>query len=127
MESCFEIPVMTGKNNRTPLEQIFQTGWHVGVNYGVGFQVYDDPDHHWFYGYNICTGEQELYNMSESDPVNLFHDRKYADVRNGIIRKFGGFLKNDPRWLGYWSTYRLHNAEILPKSEEDMQMFVPKK
>ncbi|MHB9031269.1 MAG: sulfatase-like hydrolase/transferase, partial [Candidatus Latescibacterota bacterium] len=36
-------PVLSGAGDRPVLEQLFQTGWHVGVNYGVGFQIYDDP------------------------------------------------------------------------------------
>ncbi|MBN1291453.1 MAG: sulfatase-like hydrolase/transferase [Candidatus Latescibacteria bacterium] len=120
-------PVMHGDRERSTLEQIFQTGWHVGVNYGAGFQIYENSEHHWFYGYNITGGEEELYNMAEPDPVNLIDNVRYQDVRKKIVRKVGEVLSKDPRWLGYWSTFRLHNAEMLPKSGEDMQMFVPKK
>ncbi len=121
------VPVLNGTGDREPLEQIFQTGWHVGVNYGAGYQMYDDPEHHWFYGYNITGGKDELYNMAADNCTNLVHDRTYDEVYKRIVIKLGEKLKNDPRWLGYWSTFRLHKAGILPKSEEDMQMFVPAK
>ena len=119
--------VMTDRKDRTPLEQVFQTGWHVGVNYGVGYQVYDDSEHHWFYGYNINSGQEELYNMAEDGCMNLINNRKYDETRIRIVRKLGEILSNDSRWLGYWSTFRLHKADVLPKSGEDMQMFVPVK
>jgi len=119
-------PVLTGKGERKKQECLFQTGWHVGVNYGVGFQVYDDKEHHWFYGYNINGGEQELYNMVNEDGTNLINDKKYEDVKIKIIRRVGKILASDNRWIGYWATFRLHNAEYLPVSGDDMQMFKPK-
>ncbi len=120
-------PVLTGKGKRPVLQQLFQTGWHVGVNYGVGFQMYDDDDHHWFYGYNISDGSEDLYNMADSDPVNLIGDRRYDAVHQRIVQKLGGIISQDKRWLGYWSTFRLHNAALLPEAGGDMQMFVPAK
>ncbi len=106
-------PVMSGESDRPVLEQLFQGGWHSGVNYGVGFQLYDDPAHHWFYGYNITGGEQELYNMAESDPANLWGSPEHAALRRRMIEKVGGVLSSDARWAGYWSTYRFHNDEVF--------------
>lgn len=120
-------PLMTGTGKRPVLEQVFQTGWHVGVNYGAGVQYYADAGHHWFYGYNISGGVQELYNMAEPDPVNVFHDPRHRKIAESMILRMGDILRSDPRWLGYWSTFRLHNADVLPRGEGDMQMFVPKK
>ncbi len=121
------MPVLNGKGKRTPLVHIFQTGWHVGVNYGFGLNLYENEQHHWFYGYNISSGVQELYNMSEDSQKNLFYDRQYAGTVKKIILKAAEILQSDRRWLGYWATFRLHNAEILPTAKDDMQMFVPKK
>jgi arylsulfatase A-like enzyme len=120
-------PVLSGAADRPVLEQVFQAGWHVGVNYGVGFQLYDDPGHHWFYGYNIAGGEEELYNMSESDPVNLFHDPRHENLRRRMVEKVGGILSADERWFGYWSTYRIHHGELLKNASGDMQMGAPRK
>ncbi|MHB9029089.1 MAG: sulfatase-like hydrolase/transferase, partial [Candidatus Latescibacterota bacterium] len=77
--------------------------------------------------YNIAGGEQELYNMSESDPVNLFHDPEYAALKRRMVEKVGSILSSDPRWFGYWSTYRIHNSDILPKKAGDMQLAAPVK
>ena len=121
------LPLLAGTGKRPVLEQIFQTGWHVGVNYGIGIQWRENNERHWFYGYNISSGIQELYNMAEPDPVNVFYHPRYKAVAREMVHKAGQILQSDPRWLGYWSTFRLHNADILPRGEGDMQMFVPKK
>lgn len=121
------LPVISGSKDRTKLEQIFQTGWHVGVNYGVGINMYDDPDHHWFYGYNISSGIDELYNMATDDCINVINDPAYSEVRKRIILRLGEILQKDKRWLGYWCTFRLHRAQDLPMGGGDMQMFVPNK
>lgn len=120
-------PVLTGTGGRPELQQLFQTGWHLGVNYGVGFQIYDDEQHHWFYGYNICDGSEDLFNMAEPDPVNLIGDRRYDAVHQRIVTKLAGIISQEKRWLGYWAAFRLHNADMLPISTDDMQMFVPSK
>ena len=120
------VPLLQGLCERTSLQQLFQTGWHVGVNYGAGINHYQDADHHWFYGYNISTGQDELYNMSVNDGLNLIHDPAAAGIRLTMIAKLAQTLQSDPRWLGYWATFRLHMAEFLPKNGDDMQMFKPK-
>ena len=110
--------------HRAELKQIFQTGWHVGVNYGCGYQLYKD-DQQWFYGYNMCTGNQEIYDINKDDQVNLFYKKEYFKIREEIILELAAILQSDPRWLGYWSAFRLHNAELLPVAAEDMQMVIP--
>ncbi|UCE08148.1 MAG: sulfatase, partial [bacterium] len=120
------LPLMTGEQKRTPYTHIFQTGWHVGVNYGIGINYFQDEQHHWFLGYNISTGQDELYNMALDDSENLSIDPTYQDIRRKMLQKMGEVLQADRRWLGYWSTFRLHKAEFLPKANGDMQMFKPK-
>ena len=120
------LDVARGMRKRSELQAIFQTGWHVGVNYGCGTHFYQDSQHHWFYAYNIATGEDELYNMAADDGPNLIAEPKYADLRKRMIRRLGALLEVDSRWLGYWSTFRLHKAEDLPQATGDMQMFKPK-
>ncbi len=121
------LPVINGRSERPPLNQVFQTGWHVGVNYGAGVNWFESPERHWFFGYNISSGTCELYNMARDDCVNLLGDPAYKDTGERMIRLLGSILAGDRRWLGYWSTYRLHMAEHLPDSGGDMQMFVPVK
>ena len=121
------LTVMQGVSKRSRCRHVFQTGWHVGANFGFGYQLYDDADNHWFYGYNINSGDQELYNMSQSDPVNVFDDPQYKKIRQRMINTVAQEMQSDKRWFGYWCTYRLHNAEFLRKADGDMQMFVPKK
>jgi len=121
------LPILKRTGKRHKLTQLFQTGWHIGVNYGVGIHLYDDPKHHWFYGYNIATGKEELYNMTVDDSVNLIDNPAYKAIHQNAVLKMAELLQQDRRWLGYWSTFRLHKPEMLPRSEEDMQMFVPKK
>lgn len=120
------LPVMRGDRKRTSYTHIFQTGWHVGVNYGIGINYYQDEQHHWFLGYNISTGQDELYNMAEDDGNNLSVDPAYLDVRSKMLLRMGEVLQSDRRWLGYWSTFRLHKARFLPSAGGDMQMFKPK-
>jgi len=123
-ESLLE--VLRGMGGRSELQAIFQTGWHVGVNYGCGTHWYQDAEHHWFYGYNITTGEDELYDMAADDGPNLIAEPKYAEVRRHMIRRLAVLLEADRRWLGYWCTFRLHKAEDLPRLSGDMQMIKPR-
>lgn len=121
------IPVMTNGDSGEIREMIFQTGWHVGVNYGIGVNHYESPDRHWFLGYNISSGIAELYNMSEDDSINRFYGPESKEIATKMILRLGEILKADRRWLGYWSTFRLHFADVLPVTNEDMQMVVPLK
>jgi len=120
------LEVLRGTGERSRLQAIFQTGWHVGVNYGCGTHWYQDAKHHWFYGYNITTGEDELYDMAVDDGPNLIAEPEYAEVRKRMIRRLAVLLEADSRWLGYWCTFRLHKAEDLPQAAGDMQMFKPR-
>ncbi len=120
-------PVLNGTGERPSLGHIVQTGWHVGVNYGVGINHYESPGRHWFYGCGMSGGEEDLYNIAVDECINLAADHRYKDVRLQMIRQLADVLKSDPRWLGYWSTFRLLRAEELPGDGGDMQMFVPAK
>lgn len=118
-------PVLSG-GDRGTLQQLFQTGWHVGVNYGFGYQKVIGKDH-WFYGYNITTGEEELYDLSKDNQLNLIDQPDLEYTRKEIISEVAHVLQSDRRWLGYWSTFRLHNAKYLDVAENDMQMTIPAK
>ena len=113
-------------NQRSKLHHVFQTGWHVGVNYGFGYQFQVNKTH-WFYGYNVSTGTQELYDIDADTQINHFYDTDKEDLRRYIINEVANIMQSDNRWLGYWAAFRLHNAAYLPIATDDMQMFKPKK
>lgn len=117
-------PVVVG-GKRSKLHHVFQTGWHVGVNYGFGYQ-FRTSNEHWFYGYNVSSGNQELYDIDADDQINHFYDKNLQGVRQTIVDRVAKIMQSDNRWLGYWATFRLHNAEYLPIAGDDMQMFKPK-
>ncbi len=125
MEGESLVPVVKG-SQRSKLHHVFQTGWHVGVNYGFGYQFQVDETH-WFYGYNLSTGTQEIYNIDADTQINHFYDADKEELRKYIINEVAKILQADNRWLGYWASFRLHNASYLPIATDDMQMFKPKK
>lgn len=105
---------------------IYQTGLHVGTNLGVGFQI-QSAGKRWFYGYHSTTGYQELYDLDQDEQINVFNDADKQSLREEIAIKGQRLLSNDPRFAGYWASFRLHNMHLLPtQSSEDMQMFKPK-
>jgi arylsulfatase A-like enzyme len=124
MEGSDLIPTTQGKS-RQPLIQVYQAGMHVGMNLGAGFQKEIDG-RRWFYGYNTSTGYQELYDLDIDDQVNLFYDEDLDNVRAQIIEEGAAIFGSDPRWAGYWASFRLHNMERLPANQnQDMQMLKP--
>jgi hypothetical protein len=105
---------------------IYQTGLHVGTNLGVGFQI-QSAGKRWFYGYHSTRGYQELYDLDQDEQINVFNDADKQSLREEIAIKGQRLLSNDPRFAGYWASFRLHNMHLLPtQSSEDMQMFKPK-
>lgn len=109
---------------RRPLTQVYQTGVHVGTNYGFAFQ-FEHQDRHMFYGYNVTTGHEELYDVNLDDQVNLFEMEEFLNQKPTIVELAAELLQSDPRWAGYWASYRLHNARFLPINKTDMQMLKP--
>ncbi|MGV2990665.1 sulfatase-like hydrolase/transferase [Vibrio sp. E150_011] len=123
MEGDNLVKLMRGESRR-PLTQVYQTGVHVGCNYGFGFQV-DIENKKYFYGYNATTGYEELHHLDKDDQSNLLEREEYQIHKESIVLQAKALLFSDPRWMGYWSSYRLHNARYLPASSEDMQMLKP--
>ncbi|MGD1391409.1 sulfatase-like hydrolase/transferase [Vibrio harveyi] len=123
MEGDNLLNVMQGKARR-PLTQVYQTGVHVGCNYGFGFQVMLEGKPY-FYGYNATTGFEELHHLDKDDQSNLFDLDEYQIHKEAIVLQAAQLLQSDPRWSGYWSSYRLHNARYLPSAGGDMQMLKP--
>lgn len=124
MEGCDLFPVMLGDKRKT-LKQVYQLGIHVGANLGIGFQTEIDGIQ-WFYGYNAATGYQELYQLTLDDQINRFYLQETSHIRQVVIQEAAELFSSDPRWFGYWASYRLHNMEYLPvQSGTDMQMLKP--
>lgn len=104
---------------------VYQTGMHVGMNLGAAILLSLD-DKHWFYGYNVSTGYQELYDTSTDSQSNLFYAAEGQKLRKILVDKMAHVLSSDPRWRGYWASYRLHNMEWLSSEYlGDMQFLKP--
>jgi hypothetical protein len=39
-----------------------------------------------------------------------------------MIGRLGAVLERDPRWLGYWSSFRIDTYFDLPQPKGDMQL-----
>lgn len=109
-----------GTENRTLL---FFGGWHVGVNFDCGIQHRASDGRLYLYSYNCTSNVDELFDLDSVDAVNLIDDPHYAQVRKEMIRTLGKALQSDPRWIGFWSEFRLAHFNDLPETEGDMQMF----
>jgi arylsulfatase A-like enzyme len=106
--------------NRTLL---FFGGWHVGVNFACGLQHRFPDGRHFLYAYNQSSTVDELFDLQSNDATNLIADPRHAAVRAEMIRRLGAALQTDPRWTGFWSTFRIARYDSLPKTHGDMQMF----
>lgn len=114
--------LQTGKGSEDrPL--LFFGGWHVGVNFACGIQHLSSDGHRYLYAYNCTSTVDELYDFDSEDAINLADSPEHQRVRDELIRKLGAALEADPRWIGYWSEFRLARYSSLPKESGDMQMF----
>lgn len=124
MEGSNLLKVASG-GEKEPMVQVFQTGMHVGMNFGAAIRL-EMSGKEWFYGYNASTGYQELYDVDADEQVNLFYEAVGLAMRPELIRKMAEVLSADVRWRGYWASFRLHNMEYLPDDTgADMQMLKP--
>ncbi|MFA0088661.1 sulfatase-like hydrolase/transferase [Vibrio sp. 10N.261.51.F12] len=124
MEGESLLPLAKGESRKS-FTHVYQTGLHVGANLGVAIQMEIEGEN-WFYGYNSSTGYQELYAMDQDQQVNQFYLEMGEKLRPVLVNKMAQVLSADPRWRGYWASYRLHNMEDLPvDSHSDMQMLKP--
>lgn len=114
--------LQTGKGSEgRPL--LFFGGWHVGVNFACGLQNLSADGHRYLYAYNCTSTVDELYDLDSEDATNLIDSPEHKHVRDELIRKLGVALEADPRWIGYWSEFRLARYSSLPRESGDMQMF----
>jgi arylsulfatase A-like enzyme len=109
-----------GSEDRTLL---FFGGWHVGVNFACGIQHRGSDGHRYLYSYNCTSVVDELYDMDSEDAANLIDSPDHKGVREELIRRLGTALSADPRWIGFWSEFRIARFNSLPKESGDMQLF----
>jgi arylsulfatase A-like enzyme len=102
---------------------LFFGGWHVGVNFDCGIQHKASNGHRYLYSYNCTSTVDELFDLDSNDAVSRIDDPELADVRKEMIRQLGVALSSDPRWVGYWSEFRLAHYNDLPREKGDMQLF----
>jgi arylsulfatase A-like enzyme len=101
---------------------IFSCGWHVGVNFACGIQRWDGHGSHHLYSYNASSNVDELYDLNAVEAENLSQEPGYASLRKEMINRLGTLLRDDPRWGGYWSPYRVDEFFALPRTSGGMQL-----
>lgn len=109
-----------GSEDRTLL---FFGGWHVGVNFDCGIQHRAADGRRYLYAYNCSVKEDELFDLDSVDAGNLINSPEHTKVREELIQRLGSALQSDPRWVGYWSEFRIARFKDLPRTQGDMQLF----
>ena len=108
------LPLLRGQN-REERPYLFECGWHVGVNFACGTQGRCSDGKRYLYSYNCASLVDELYDLAADDPVNVAQQPGFARQREEMIARLGAMLENDPRWVAYWSSYRLDHYFTLQK------------
>lgn len=116
-------PVLKSGEGSEERTLLFFGGWHVGVNFDCGIQHRASDGRRYLYSYNCTSTVDELFDLDSVDAVNLVGDPRYAQTHNEMIRVLGAALQSDPRWIGFWSEFRLAHFDDLPETRGDMQMF----
>jgi arylsulfatase A-like enzyme len=115
------IPYLQGAVAPANRDMIFSCGWHVGVNFACGIQAWDGKGNHHLYAYNASSDIDELYDLNAVEAENLAQDPQHARLRSEMIGRLGELLRSDPRWGGFWASYRLDKFFELPKRPGSMQ------
>lgn len=63
--------------------------------------------------------------VSSTDAENLAANPEYAAEHKQMVARLGAFLEKDPRWIGYWHSFRIDHYFDLPRPTGDPQMFRP--
>jgi hypothetical protein len=114
--------VLNGKAPSGDRNFLFECGWHTGVNFACAVQSRG----RYLYTYNLSSEIDELYDMQAEDPVNLAGKAAHRELRQEMVRRLGAFVEGDPRWIGYWHSFRVDHYHDLPKPKSgDYQMFRP--
>ena len=107
-------------------ELLFECGWHTGVNFACATQRWDPARGHHLYTYNLSSEVDELYDLNAPDAENLASSPEHRALHQEMVRRLGAFLERDPRWIGYWHSFRVdHYAELPKQGGGDYQMFKP--
>ena len=115
------MPVLRGEPGRDR-DFVFECGTHVGINFACGMQSWSSGGHY-LYAYNASSEVDELYDLRDPDASNLAGQAEHRATRERMIQRMGSVLSRDPRWLSYWSSFRLdHYAELPKTSSGDMQI-----
>lgn len=118
------LPLLKGAGQKLPRRSLlFFGGWHVGVNFACGLQHTRDDGRQFVYTYNASSPHDQLYDLDAVDAVNLIDAPEYEETRRTMLRMLGDALQADPRWVGYWSEFRVARYADLPRATGDMQMF----
>jgi len=116
------LPLISGGAG-TNRDFVFECGSHVGINFACGIQSWTPGGPHYLYAYNASSEVDELYDLHDPDPSNLAGSPGHASDRKRMIERLGAALRRDPRWLCYWSSYRLDHYFNLPGTPSgDMQL-----
>lgn len=116
------LPLLNGAPGRDR-NFLFECGTHVGINFACGMQSWTPDGNHHLYAYNASSDVDELFDLREADPRNLSPDPAHAATRRRMIERLGQALAADPRWLSFWSSFRLDRYFDLPRnSSGDMQL-----
>ncbi|HET7346107.1 MAG TPA: sulfatase-like hydrolase/transferase [Acidobacteriaceae bacterium] len=117
------LPAIAGGQREEKRSLLFFGGWHVGVNFDCGLQHQAADGRRYLYSYNCTSMVDELFDLDSDDATNCISDPALAPVRREMIRELGAALSSDPRWIGYWSEFRLAHYDDLPREQGDMQLF----
>jgi hypothetical protein len=93
------------------------------VNFPCGIQRWNTDGSHYLYAYNCSSPIDELYDLHAAEAENLAQKPEHDSIRKEMIGRLGHALRQDPRWGGYWSEFRVAKFFDLPKSGSDMQLF----
>lgn len=117
------MPAMRTGSGPEDRDLLFFGGWHVGVNFDCGVQARASDGKRYLYAYNCGSDVDQLFDLDSIDAVNLINSPRHTAIRSQLIHRLGAALESDPRWIGYWSEFRIARYNDLPKSQGDMQLF----
>jgi arylsulfatase A-like enzyme len=116
-------PHLRGEAPKSDRELLFECGWHTGVNFACATERWDSTGH-WLYTYNLSSEIDELYDLNSVDAEN--QAGRNPAVHREMVRRLGAFVERDPRWIGYWHSFRVDHYNELPRTGSgDYQMFRP--
>jgi arylsulfatase A-like enzyme len=120
------LPHLAGNAPAADRDLLFECGWHTGVNFACAIQRWDPAGGHHLYSYNLSSEIDELYDLDSPDAENLARRPEHARLYTDMVRRMGEFLEKDPRWIGYWHSFRVDRYFELPRRDSgDYQMFRP--